>query len=212
VKEEFTSHVPYFFDTFIFEDLTPFVSKEFHIVYYGTFDWQGCRSPETFLRAFSCFLEMNPEAKSVARFIFFGNWQSIHDEIIEELKLRDYIEINNPISYSEYLEKIKRSPILLLIVSPMHNLFMPSKIVDYLGSRRPILALVPIESEVRNVLEKAGMTQYTSNVDDVSGASNAITALWKCYKHDKLGSVDSKIEEWSSKKQIARYIDILSLR
>lgn len=209
-QEESTHHVPYFYDCAAFQTVTPIVTTTFHIVYFGTFDWHGCRSPETFLRAFSCFLEKYPEARSKARFIFYGNWQSIHDQIVENLKLRDYVVINRSVPYAEYLERLKSSPILLLIVSPSHNLFMPSKIVDYFGSRRPILAFVPNESEMRQVLEKAGMTNFASHVNDVAGGTRAIEELWRRYQTGQPWLENQKTEEWSSVTQITRYLKIVS--
>ena len=100
----------------------------------------GTSCPETFLRAFAQFLQRYPEARPKSRFLFYGNWLPEHNKFIEALNLADVVSLQVSVPYEQYLEKLKASPVLLLVVSSMHNFFMPSKIVDYFGAGRPILA------------------------------------------------------------------------
>jgi hypothetical protein len=114
------------------------------------------------------------------------------------------------VGYAEYLEKVRQSPVLLLVVSPAHNLFMPSKIVDYFGARRPILAFVPRHSEMRQVLHQAGQTRFTFDEQAVDEGAEALAKLWTDWRANNLTADSEKIQFWSSATQIPAYLDLVT--
>lgn len=209
VPESSTHHVPYFFDTEQFNTPAPSRSPDFEVVYFGTFDWRGARSPETFLRSLALFLKSNPAARPRTRFSFYGNWLHEHDAFVSDLGLQDVVSINSSVPYSEYIEKVRSSPVLLLVVAAAHNLFMPSKIVDYFGAKRPILAFVPKKSEMAGVLNQAGMGEYACEEFDAEGGCRALRELWSRYSCGRLEVDSSKACFWSSKVQVERYVKLL---
>ena len=209
VSAQKTTHIPYFYDSGVFDGRKSEIPDLFEIRYFGTFDWSGSRSPKTFLTSLAGFLKRNPEARNRTQFTFYGNWLSEHNEILKELDLEDVVKIYSAVSYQKYLELVSASPVLLLVISSEHNLFMPSKIVDYFGANRPILAYVPRGSEMRNVLQKAGMSEQTIDDSDVSGGIQAIESLWQSFSSNQLNSMDSSTEQWSSEVQLPRYVELL---
>lgn len=205
-----TTHIPYFYDAEVFRDTSSQRPGQFQIAYFGTFDWRGARSPETFLRALARFLEMNPVARPQTNFLFHGNWLPEHNRFIDELKLHDVVSIQPPVPYEQYLRLLPQCPILLLVVAAQHNLFMPSKIVDYFGVRRPILAFVPPASEMRQVLEAAEMTAYACDEFDINGGAVALGRLWQQYQSGALNRAAGKTAFWSSEQQIPRYVEMVT--
>jgi len=206
VPEANTAHIPYFYDADVFRGAKEAVADRFEISYFGTFDWRGDRSPETFLRALARFLGEHPKARPRTRFSFYGAWLSEHKRYLEELRLQDMVILHPPLAYDAYVAKLKQSPVLLLVVSAAHNLFMPSKIVDYFGARRPILAFVPPEAEMRQVLEDAGMAEFTCCPSDIGQGSQVLEKLWNRYCAGSLGCDTKKTAFWSSEVQIPRYL------
>lgn len=208
VPGEKTKHIPYFYDEEIFQSTAP-VQKDFEIGYYGNFDLTGSRSPEVFLQSLAGFLDRHPQARVETKFVFHGLWLPRHDEIIEDLKLGDVCQINEAVSYEEYLEKLKTSPVLLLIVAREHDLFMPSKIVDYFGAGRPILAFVPDGSEMSGVLKSAQMAEFSCPNDDASKGADAIERLWSDYQSNNLKTDKETTSKWSSSRLLPRYCRLL---
>ncbi len=211
VFAENAEHIPYFYDARVFEQEAPEIAPNFQIVYFGTFDWQGSRSPKVFFNALALFLKNNPNARSKTKFVFYGMWLAEHDVLIDELGLGDVVDIRDAVPYNEYLEKVRSAPVLLLVISVEHNLFMPSKIVDYFGASRPILAFVPNGSEMRQVLEEAGMAEQAVDEADIEGGVKALELLWLRYQSGALGDLASNTEFWSSDVQIPRYVEMLNL-
>lgn len=207
VAPDITAHIPYFFDADAFRSTAGPLDERFQITYLGAFDWHGARTPETFFRSLALFLESNPTARAKTQFLFHGPWLPDHDRFIQELNLQDVVSIRAAIPYEAYLQQLRQSPILLLVVAPQHNLFMPSKIVDYFGSRRPILAFVPRESEMRQVLETAGMAGFTSDVRDIASGAEALGRLWELYLGGKLMCEAQNTSFWSSETQVPRFLD-----
>ena len=169
VDSRTTRHIPYFYDTSVFTGKGPEVRKDFAICYFGAFDWRGSRSPAVFFEAFGRFVRRIPESRGEAKFVFYGAWINEHDQLVEQHGIRDFVEINEPVPYASYIDRVRESPALLLVVAPQHDLFMPSKIVDYFGAKRPILALVPEKSEMDQVLRSAKMERFLAKNDDVEG-------------------------------------------
>lgn len=209
VPDEQAEHIPYFYDARVFEKDPPEVAKDFEIRYFGTFDWRGSRSPKVFLNALAQFLKLHSEARAHTKFVFYGMWLAEHDVFIKKLGLEDVVDIQKAVPYDEYLEKVRTAPVLLLVVSAEHNLFMPSKIVDYFGAARPILAFVPKASEMRHVLDEAGMSGQAVDETDIESGVKAIESLWVKYQSDQLGDIAANTGFWSSDVQVPRYVKML---
>ena len=205
---ECTHHIPFFYDAGVFAERRA-EEPGFKIGYFGNFDLRGHRNPATFLKSLAGFLAAHPEARESTRFIFHGDWLPHHDALLDELELRDISHIHGSVSFSEYLENVRTSPVLLLEAAAEHNLFVPSKVVEYLGAGRPVLAFVPENSEVAGVLRQAGMSDYLCEVGDVDGGIRTIERLWQRYLAHELSPESMRTEEWSSTRQIPRYLDLL---
>lgn len=212
VPEEVTRHVPYFYDDAVFKGKggTTGVDSGFEIRYFGGFDLRGDRNPATFLSALAAFLERNPEARAQTKFVFHGAWLTEHDQLVLDLELTDVVAIRAAVGYEEYLALLKSSPVLLLVVSAAHNLFMPSKIVDYFGAGRPILAFLPAESEMHRVLDAVGMAEFACGERNAEAGVKALERLWSAYVKGRLGVTAGNSRFWSSEVQIPRYLDILN--
>jgi hypothetical protein len=209
VEKNIARHVPYFYESSEIDETVP-SSEMFEIGYFGNFDLGGERSPEAFLKSLGGFLARYPQARGRTRFVFYGTWRSMHDKHVHDNGLSDVVQINRGVSYQEYLRKIRECSILLLVVAAAHNLFMPSKIVDYFGARRPILAFVPRESEMHDVLLTAGMEKFVCGENSVEDGIRALEALWIAFLNNSLTVNAELTTRWSLESQLPRYLDILT--
>lgn len=209
VTDQKTEHIPYFYDAPVFDLAKQHISELFEIRYFGTFDWSGSRSPKVFLTSLADFLKKYPDARTKTRFSFYGTWLAEHDGLIKDLGLEDVVQIQAAVPYEKYLDLVMNAPVLLLVIAAEHNLFMPSKIVDYFGAARPILAYVPRESEMRSVLEEAGMAGQAMDETDVTSGVKALESLWHTYCAGSFDSVDANTGYWSSAVQVPRYVALL---
>lgn len=110
--------------------------------YLGNF--YGKRNPKRFLKALQVILREDPELLSEIRFEFVGalKWGSLFPG---KTKLpSELVSFLPPVSYLDSLKLMRTSAALLVIDAPAkRSVFLPSKLVDYLGAMRPIFGVTP---------------------------------------------------------------------
>jgi hypothetical protein len=73
-----------------------------------------------------------------------------------QMGLGDLIRTSGPISFTESLQAASEADVLLVIDAPSQspNLFLPSKLVDYLVFHKPILGLTPERGATADLLRR----------------------------------------------------------
>ncbi len=93
-------------------------------------------------------------------FVFYGSMQEEHRRYIESHGLADVIKLQGTVPYLESLKAMKEADYLLLIDAPLskpgESVFLPSKLVDYLGSHTPVLGITPLQGASARVLRETG--------------------------------------------------------
>jgi len=145
------------------------------------------RSPEVFLRGLACFLRRKPEAACRLRVDLFGNGLGPHHGLGVSLGLDSVIRERGETDYEDCLAAIARSHVLLLVASSCHTLFFPSKLPEYLAARRPILALLPPDSDARPLLSEAGRNDWVCDEDSTDSVAQSLEGLWIRFLDGTLG-------------------------
>lgn len=129
--------------------------SKFRIVHTGSLI--GQRSPGPFLKALS---QLDPKIQQLLEVIFVGPIDMANTAEICKWKL-PYLDVRGPVDYQESL-LIQRSADLLLLIDlpvpePDLRVYFPSKMLDYILSGRPVLALTDDDSEIRGVAQAQGV-------------------------------------------------------
>ncbi len=95
------------------------------------------------------------------QFHLWGEIDPYYKKAVLDLKLEDLVSITGYKSKEATLKKLKGMDLLFLPLeksnSPFHrNLFIPSKLFEYIGLNRPILGLCE-DSEAKEILEASGL-------------------------------------------------------
>jgi hypothetical protein len=124
------------------------------------------RSAVPFLKALKIVMDRVPDMERTCRVDFFGPRESENDAAVEELGLGGVVSFHDTVSHTEALNIEKRSHILLLIkhTNPVYNGIVPGKLYEYIGARRPILALSP-EGEASDIVRRLGRGEIASQDD-----------------------------------------------
>jgi len=161
------------------------------ITYTGTFNdnvppLDIDRNPYYFIKALSTLLEEHDVSNSL-RVRFVGNFGENNTNLIKTLGLDNIIELTGSVSHDECIKYQMETDILLLIIYPCKQTTVPDlsgKLLEYIGARKPILALVP-DCEARDLIvkERLGKTVWPKDID---GIKEAIFTLYKDWKQNKL--------------------------
>lgn len=135
--------LPHAFDSSLFPSQSKQTDSKLTVRYLG--DLYGRRTPQPLVDALRHILDVEPEALSDVSFELIG---PTYDLPLEKLKLETLpaglISLKAPVKYLESLSLMANADGLLVIDAPMEkSVFLPSKLIDYVGAGRPILGLTP---------------------------------------------------------------------
>jgi hypothetical protein len=135
--------------------------KTCRVVHTGNF--YGVRSPLPLIRA-AKKLEKTSDDRSF-RIQLVGKIDPEHRKEISKEGLANHVEVVGSVSYLESLEYARRADILVSVDAPVEgdSVFFPSKLVDYLGAERPIVAITPRGSTTERILTEHG--HFIANVE-----------------------------------------------
>jgi glycosyltransferase involved in cell wall biosynthesis len=110
--------------------------KTFTVLYAGAL--YSSRSPEPFLAGFAQFIKRQPDA----RFVILGGSSDLDlPAMIARHGLSERVELPGRVSHAEALRRMQSAAALLAVQSPDDDVHVPGKLFEYIGARRPILAM-----------------------------------------------------------------------
>ncbi len=140
--KEKTRVIPHAFDAGIvgFARAESRRDSRLRMIYTG--DLYKGRSAGGFLRALNLLAQSRPLEQELDVQLI-GRIAEEERKTAEALKLQTIVHFRDQLPYVESLKEIARADVLLLIDAPatVPSPFLPSKLVDYLGFRKPILGL-----------------------------------------------------------------------
>lgn len=162
------------------------------------------RSAEGFLRALGRLKQEDPALCAKFSVSFVGNSPENYPALITSLGLEDTVFLKPPVDYFESLRLMEDSDILLLIdamfKNPPHNIFLPSKLADYFGAKKPVIGLTTEEGPSGEAICRAGCP--ICRPDDIAG----ICALLKKIALDGPPQFDPAVYgEFDASKIAARF-------
>lgn len=127
-------------------DLYPFTpnrSGRLVVRHLGSF--YGIRTPEPLVAALATLLQRRPELRARVRFELIGECSSRFLFLPSEYGVPDEVlRFVRPVLYQKSLELMDSADLLLIVdAAATRSVFLPSKLVDYLGSGTPIAGITP---------------------------------------------------------------------
>lgn len=178
----------------------------FVITYAGNFYWP--RTPENFLKA---IYELRSEGKiqeSDFRFISIGNLDA---KALGHLDSNGLIELKGRLPHDEVINHLASSDWLLLIVANGHEANIPAKMYEYLAVQKPIFALCPDRSSIKEIIEETE-SGITANINDIEGIKKQ---LYKIYtsSRDHCRPHQTQLDSYNalnSTQELSRLLSTLS--
>jgi glycosyltransferase involved in cell wall biosynthesis len=114
------------------------------------------RRPDEFLNAWAAFVGCHPEKRQQLKFRHVGGLSQRLTNLAAEKGVADTIEQTGPCSYEESLHRMAEASALVLVDSYkiQTSVYFPSKLSDYIGAGKPVLAMTPLDGTVADLLGK----------------------------------------------------------
>jgi len=118
----------------------------------------GARSPLPLLRALEELARRTPDLGQRLRVEFIGTAARRHKTEAAQMRLPDgLVRFVPAVDYRASLKLMRAADLLLHIDAPAdESVFLASKLIDYIGARRPIFAVTPAGTAARLVAELGG--------------------------------------------------------
>ncbi len=173
--------LPNGFDAADFEDVpVPPRDERLTITYTGSL--YGPRNPHFLLLALRELLTEKPELRQQLKFKFIGR---IAAPILRELQQPEFEGLFETQAYLKHRESVGHlvaSDVSLLIIddAPVNRGILTGKLFEYIGARRPILALAP-EGDAAELIRKFkfGFVVHPKDVEGIKKLILRLTELWR---------------------------------
>ncbi len=147
----------------------PVINKQnknkFIFSYIGAFYKK--RNPEVLFKVLKNILNKNIKKKIELQLIgttndYAGYSLGKINELLIKYKIKNIVQIIPPVSYQKSLAFMKNSDCLIVIDANFANSpFLPSKLIDYAGSKTPIVAISPKDSPTAQFLVNLGYQSFS---------------------------------------------------
>jgi glycosyltransferase involved in cell wall biosynthesis len=174
------------YDKALFPDRPRTTERHITLRYVGVLF--GQRSPEPLFRALRVLFGRRPDLQGRLRIDLVGE---VPPAMLETPAVRALpngtVQQSPPVSYLASLDKMYDADILLLIDADVReNLFVPSKLSDYLGAGVPIVGITPAGG-AWDILDR--LDCWRARPGDIDGISHAIEAAVEY-------AMDGRVEPW----------------
>lgn len=181
---------------------------DFTITYAGSF-YEGWIEPYTFLTGLGKYIDRTGDQR--LRIQFYGDWSSMYRDAASKAGVVDYLETNEFIPHEEIISVLKGSDLLLYIggSDPGNRRNLPSKLWDYVGARRPILAVVDPTFRVAEFVREHNLG-LVADATDSDSVANTLAKFRDEYTFDPNPDVFERYTRERSTKRIAELLDEVS--
>lgn len=151
-----------------------------HLLFRHLGSFYGPRTPLPLFEGIAALKEHSPEIAQRCTFQCIGvaprqvNLQKRAFGIGEELCF------DPPVGYVESLSLMKSADVLVLIDPPHEDyVFLPSKLIDYIGAQRPILGITPLKGPAAPLIREHGGIVVAPT--DSYGIADAFAQMWHAH-------------------------------
>lgn len=157
--------LPQCFDSAQYDDSVP--KGRITVRYLGNF--YGKRTPMPLIRALLKIKETDPEFLDDISFELVGSGD-IDGSAVEQMGLsKELFSIRSSVPYSESLKLMSESDGLLVIDAPAEkSVFLPSKLIDYIGANRPVFGITPAGTAEKLITDLGGEIADPENLDELT--------------------------------------------
>lgn len=169
------------------------------------------RSIGPFLEGLSLFCRERRGSRNDVRVVFLGSRESKNEELAARAGLGDVVSFEDNVGHAECVKRERSSHVLLLLKhdDDRYRGLVPGKLYEYLGARRPILAVVP-EGEAADTVRDSGRGEVAP-IGDPRGIAEGISKLYGLYLEGSLDSAYSLAElpRYARSRAAARLDEIM---
>ncbi|MEE1337178.1 glycosyltransferase [Methanobrevibacter sp.] len=145
-------------------------SEKLTLMYAGSL-YSGKRDPSILFDAISQLINEEKIDSDKIVVDFYGDETNLA-ELSQKYGIKDNVKIHGRITQSEVLQHQMNSDVLLLIswMNESEKIFIPGKVYDCIGCKKPILSIGYKEGSLKDLIDKTNIGYHVSNVGECKKA------------------------------------------
>ncbi len=193
LKQDEIKIIPHGFDKedFNCETVSPLSKMKMRVTYSGAFYEE--RTPKFFIQAIEKLAFERPDIANQIEFYFVGNFPKYYYKKILKSKVRHLFHFTGYVDHKTNIKYLIESDVLWFMIRHSKNphLYATSKLFEYMGTAKPILALVPKDGAAAQLL-KDYKSSFIVEPEDVEGIKNNLIKLFELFKTKQLPEADKE--------------------
>ncbi len=200
--------VPSGYDPDDFKDLKPSkTDDQLRFMYAGSL-YNGKRDPTILFSGIKQLIDEGKIDSDKITLDFYGDRGNL-EELSSKFKITDIVNVNGKIPHDQVLKEQMNSDVLLLIswMDEKEKMFIPGKVYEYMGCRKPVLSIGYREGSLKDMIEKTNIGYHASSEDE---AKKYIYEYYTKYLNNELEyNANEYAKEYTMKNMAKRYAEIL---
>jgi len=183
---------------------------EFRLTYGGQL-YDGRRSPETLFAALASLRRRGEAAGNLAKVDFYGADLRMIPPMAERYGLSSIVTLHGLVDRNEMLRAQRDSAVLLVLLRSDKATAgeYGSKIFEYIGAKRHVLAIGGAESVVKSLINASALGFFAS---DVEHCQSAIRELYARYSSGHVEPVlESTFQPFTAPQLASRFAEVLNV-
>lgn len=180
------------------------VREKLKLVYTGVF--YDAQTPEHFLRGISEFLAENPAMRPKISVIFAGLVPNGFADLIRTLKLEDVVQYVGYLQHTHVVELQQEADVLWMTIGSKSGAsgISTGKLYEYMGTGKPILALVPSGTARRTLLRYGAA--YIVEPESEAGIIQALSQITRDWNTETFPSPDESFVSMFSRNRLVEML------
>lgn len=178
-------------------------SNKLRITYSGAFYDE--RTPKFFIKAVEKLFFERPDLESQIEFYFIGNFPKYYYNKIQKGKFKSSFYFTGYVDHKTNINYLKDSDVLWFMIRHSKNphLYATSKLFEYMGLAKPILALVPKNGAAAQIL-KEYKSAFIVEPDDIDGIKNSLEEIFELFKSGNIPEPDRNFIQTFERKRLTQ--------
>ncbi len=191
-----------------FDEKSIQLDEKFTIAHFGTMPF--ARNPLVLWQALRAILDENPEFGEHLKINIVGTVDYKVVSSYESFNLGTHVQLTPLLPHAQSIDLQRRSQVLLLVANNTGNVkgILTGKFFEYLGARRPILAIGGLDSDLSKAVEHTECGHF-SEFEDVEGTKEYVLSCYAKFRDEQLFSRPKNTDIYNSEHLAKKMIEFL---